>query len=65
MASDLRALDVKNRHELNLLKVQGVRGVGVAQGRIIVYTDSPGVNVPSSLEGVPTQVKVAGRVRVL
>jgi len=65
MASDLYALDVKNRHELNLLRVQGVRGVGVAQGKIIIYTDSPGVKIPSSLDGVPTQVKVVGRVRVL
>ncbi|MHC1564261.1 MAG: hypothetical protein ACXQTF_02910, partial [Candidatus Hecatellaceae archaeon] len=55
-------VQVKRRHEGELLAIKGVVGVGVDGGKILVYVESRGVEpeIPASIEGFPTQVVVTG-----
>ncbi|TLZ58256.1 MAG: hypothetical protein E6K15_01220 [Methanobacteriota archaeon] len=65
--------DVKRRHEVRLMKMPGVVGVGIGEKdgkeciRIYVEKDHPKIlrALPESLEEVPVEVVVAGTFRAL
>lgn len=65
------AAGVKRRHELELMEIEGVEGVGlgVQTGRevILTYVRDAAVadRLPREVEGVPIAVEVSGKVRVL
>ncbi|MGI0147955.1 MAG: hypothetical protein ACREDF_00280 [Thermoplasmata archaeon] len=67
------AADVKRRHELELMKMRGVLGVGIGRKdgkdciRIYVEKDSPKIRaeIPESLEEIPVEVVVAGTFQAL
>ncbi|MFM9584252.1 hypothetical protein [Streptomyces caniscabiei] len=58
-----KAGEVKQRHELELLRLKGVHGVGLGtQGGvpvIRVYADRASDDIPPTLEGVPVVIKSA------
>jgi len=58
---------VRAKYEANLRSIPGVVGVGSTADRIMVYVVDESVIrlVPSSLDGVPVQVNVSGRVGIL
>ena len=58
---------VLRRYEGELLAVEGVVGVGVSDGKVVVYVEGGevGVRVPASIEGHPTKVRVTGKIRKL
>ena len=66
--------DTKRKHEADLMKIEGVIGVGIGKGRsggrvIQVYvkesTKSVREKVPSMLDGFPTEIVRVGDVRRL
>lgn len=58
-------VEVKNKYEDQLLRIPGVVGVVATEDRIVVFVESEGVRVPSSLEGIPVEKRVVGRVTTL
>jgi hypothetical protein len=60
-------IKVLRRHERRLLAIEGVVGVGISGGKIMVYVEGGevGARVPASIEGVPTEVRVTGKIRKL
>lgn len=67
------AEDVKRRHEIELMKIRGVVGVGVGRKdgkdciRVYVAKDTPKIlhAVPKSLEKVPVEIVVSGAFKAL
>lgn len=67
------AEEVKRRREHDLLRIRGVVGVGVGSRdgdsciNVYVEEDTPAVRaaVPREIEGVATQIIVAGQFRAL
>jgi len=62
-------LDVKEKHEMGLLAIAGVVGVGadVKAKQIVVYVESADVcgKLPKRLEGFSVRCEVVGRLRPL
>lgn len=63
------AASVKEKHEVSLMAMDGVEGVGIGRGllgdeAIIVYVrdQQAALRVPKELDGVPVQVQVTGRI---
>jgi len=59
------AYSVKAKYEMTLLKTKGVIGVGALPDKIIVYVESEEVSVPATLDGIPVEKKVIGKVGLL
>ena len=65
-----RARDAANANARGLFIVAGVVGVGAGftpagEPAVVVLTESAGVNVPGSLDGLPVVVVVTGKIRAL
>jgi len=58
----MRAEDVKEKYEYELLKIPGVVGVTVQDNEIVVLVESEDVSLPKSIEGVPLRKIVVGRI---
>ena len=61
-------VSVKRKYEEWLKKTRGVVGVAVGNQHIIVYVEeiTPEVQaIPKTLEGVPVEIKVVGKIRLL
>jgi hypothetical protein len=68
--SESRADQVLDQHELRLMRIRGVEGVGVEQDfagteRIVIYVRDSAVsrNLPATLDGVPIRVEVSGEFK--
>ena len=64
------AIQVKNRHIEDLMATVGVEGVGIGFSHghpvIKVFTTGVGIHgIPESLDGLPVEVKVTGRIVAL
>lgn len=65
------AAGVKRRHEMELMEIEGVEGVGLGvrtgEEVILAYVRDSGVadRLPREVEGVPVAVQVTGEVRAL
>jgi hypothetical protein len=61
------ALEVKEKRKSELLKIEGVSGVGVRNQRLIVYVESPDVapEIPLRLDELRVDVVVTGKIRPL
>jgi len=59
--------DVFEKAKRVLLRIDGVVGVSVRDGRLVVFVESEEdvYKVPRVFEGVPVDVVVVGRVRLL
>lgn len=64
-----RAVQIKERHEAQLLGIEGVTGVGVGKNTtgddaIIVYLRdaSSAARIPSRIEGLPVLTEVTGEI---
>jgi len=72
-AQKLSVLDVKGRHEVELLQLPGVQGVGIGDeaGRpvINVYVDKKvkalQESIPPEFDGYPVRIEVTGPFRAL
>jgi len=58
-------VEVKTKYESQLLSIPGVVGVVAGVDKIIVLAEFEDVRVPSSLEGIPVEVRVTGRITPL
>ena len=73
MASEEEIRRVKERHEMRLLEIPGVQGVGIGDDgprtAIKVYVDDPSPDVrervPGDLEGVPVVIEHSGTFEAL
>lgn len=65
------AAGVKRRHEMELMEIEGVEGVGIGvrtgEEVILAYVRDAEVadRLPREVEGVPVAVQVTGEVRAL
>jgi len=61
------ALEVKEKRKGELLKIEGVTGVGVRNQRLVVYVESPEVapELPLSLDDMKVTAIVTGKIRPL
>jgi len=59
-------IEVKGRHEADLLRIDGVVGVVAEATRLVVLVESEEVcgRVPMELEGVEVACRVVGKVRI-
>jgi hypothetical protein len=59
-------VEVKEKYEDELLTIDGVVGVVATADRLIVMVETGEVcgRIPSSLEGVPVECRVVGRIRI-
>lgn len=66
-ADVVSAAQVKRRHEAELLRIAGVRGVALGRDCVVVYVerDTAAIRtmVPRTLEGVPVEMVVSGPYR--
>ena len=62
-------LDVKEKHESELLAIPGVAGVGadLKTKTIVVYVETADVcaRLPKTLEGYPVRCEVVGKIGVM
>lgn len=59
-------VEVKGKYEAELLRIEGVVGVTAYPDRLVVMVESEDVcaRIPSSLDSVPVECRVVGKVRV-
>jgi len=62
-----RAEAVLRRHEAELLSVDGVEGVGVRDGHLVIYLRDEAVRsqVPTEVDGVGVETEIVGRILAL
>ena len=56
--------EVKEKYEMQLLRIPGVIGVVAGDNEIIILVESEDVHVPSMLDGVPVRKEIVGRVTI-
>jgi hypothetical protein len=63
-APSSRAAEAARRGEAELLRIEGVEGVGASGGSIVVYTRDAAVarRLPRQLGGVPVRAQVMGEI---
>lgn len=73
MIPESNALRVKERHEMRLLEIPGVQGVGLGEAdsgeaiKVYVDTTTPGLRerIPKEIEGIPVVVEETGEFHAL